>query len=80
MAVFRAIENRKPVIRAANTGISGLIDSNGKIVKESRLFERTYQILNVKTDSSMTFYTRFGDIFSYLSIISALFIIMKTRN
>ncbi|MDX9715347.1 MAG: apolipoprotein N-acyltransferase [Dissulfurispiraceae bacterium] len=80
MAVFRAIENRKPVIRAANTGISGLIDSNGKIVKESSLFERTYQILNVKTDSTMTFYTKCGDIFTYLSIISALFIIMKTRN
>ncbi|MCE5313137.1 MAG: apolipoprotein N-acyltransferase [Nitrospiraceae bacterium] len=80
MAVFRAIENRKPVIRAANTGISGLIDSNGRIQMASSLFERRYMILNAKTDSFMTFYTKFGDIFTYLSIISALFIIMKTKN
>lgn len=80
MAVFRAIENRKPVIRAANTGISGLIDSNGKIGRTSGLFERRYMILDAKTDNTMTFYTKFGDIFCYLVIISSLFIIIRTKN
>ncbi|KKL83343.1 hypothetical protein LCGC14_1975700, partial [marine sediment metagenome] len=31
--VFRAIENRVPVVRAVNTGISAHIDSNGRIVQ-----------------------------------------------
>jgi len=31
--VFRAIENRLPVVRAVNTGISGFIDANGRIVE-----------------------------------------------
>jgi len=30
MAVLRAVENRVPVARAANTGVSGFIDSKGK--------------------------------------------------
>ena len=31
---FRAVENRVPVVRAVNTGISASIDSNGRIVAE----------------------------------------------
>jgi apolipoprotein N-acyltransferase len=33
---FRAVENRVPVVRAVNTGISASIDSNGRIVAEVR--------------------------------------------
>jgi apolipoprotein N-acyltransferase len=33
---FRAVENRVPVVRAVNTGISASIDSNGRIVGEVR--------------------------------------------
>lgn len=69
MAVFRAIENRKPVLRAANSGISGFIDSNGNIIDKTRLFERTYLIKEIKKDTTQTLYTRYGDIFSYLCIV-----------
>ncbi len=33
---FRAVENRVPVVRAVNTGVSASIDSNGRIVAEVR--------------------------------------------
>jgi len=72
MAVFRAIENRKPLIRAANTGISGFIDSNGRIQTATGLFTRQALTENVTTDSTRTFYTRYGDLFSYLCIIISI--------
>ncbi len=79
MAVFRAIENRKPVIRAANTGISGFIDSNGRILSESPLFQRFVLSERVKTDRTLTFYTKYGDLFSYLCIVISIVICLNIR-
>ena len=33
ISVFRAVENRVPLARAVNTGISALVDGNGRIVE-----------------------------------------------
>lgn len=77
MAVFRAIENRKPVIRAANTGISGFIDSNGRILKTTDLFKRTFLVREIKTDITRTFYTRYGDIFSYICIVCSVLLLIR---
>ncbi len=63
MAVFRAVENRRPMIRAANTGFSSYIAPQGEIVALSTLF--TQDCLQVSIDlpeSPLTFYARFGDI------------------
>jgi apolipoprotein N-acyltransferase len=69
MAVFRAVENRKPVIRAANTGISGFIDSNGRIISKTNLFKQEVLTEDIKTDATRSFYTRYGDLFSYIWIV-----------
>jgi apolipoprotein N-acyltransferase len=69
IAVFRAVENRKPLIRAANTGISGFIDSNGRIIAATGLFERVLLTEQLKTDSTRSFYSKYGDLFTYLCII-----------
>ena len=72
MAVFRAVENRKPLIRAANTGISGFIDSNGRILGKTSLFQQDILTSDIKTDSTKSFYTKYGDLFSYLCIVSSI--------
>jgi len=77
MAVFRAVENRVPVARAANTGISGFIDAKGKILQTSGLFVEADLMQALAPGSTKTFYTRYGDIFSYLCVIFTLILLAK---
>jgi apolipoprotein N-acyltransferase len=80
MAVFRAIENRKPVLRSANSGISGFIDSNGRIIARTDLFERQILTRELKTDKTLSVYSRYGDLFTYFCIVisAILFINLKS--
>lgn len=72
MAVFRAVENRVPVARAANTGISGFIDARGNILQTSDIFTEAHLTSKLVPVSGKTFYTRYGDLFSYTCVFFAL--------
>ena len=61
MAVFRAVENRRYLARAANTGISGFIDANGRILHATGLFEEAVAARPVALLKNRSFYTRWGD-------------------
>jgi apolipoprotein N-acyltransferase len=76
MAVFRAIENRVPVARAANTGISGFIDAQGHILAASGIFTRTHLTHTIIPGADKTFYTRHGDVFSYLCVLASIVLIL----
>jgi apolipoprotein N-acyltransferase len=75
--VFRAIENRKPVVRAANTGISGYIDSKGRIIAKSNLFRRETMNEKIVKNKTITFYTKYGDIFVYICLLTIAVIIVN---
>jgi apolipoprotein N-acyltransferase len=77
MAVFRAIENRTPIVRSANTGISGFIDSTGRIKRKSDIFVETVMSEDVVLRNETSFYTKFGDIFTFLCIICTVLIIIN---
>jgi apolipoprotein N-acyltransferase len=78
MSVFRAVENRRPLIRAANTGISAIIDSRGRVMARTDLFEEeTLRGTLHLNDRKLTFYTRFGDMFAYLAVIMALTVTIR---
>lgn len=72
MAVFRAVENRVPVARAANTGISGFIDSRGSILETSGIFTEAYLTRALTPGTTKTPYTRYGDLFSYACVLASL--------
>ena len=66
ISVFRAIENRIPIARCANTGVSMFIDKMGRVIKQSKIFTEEILIENIELRSEETFYTRHGGIFSYI--------------
>jgi len=64
MTVFRAIENRRALIRSANTGISGFVDPVGRILGETALFSDAAEVRQVPLISTVSLYSRFGDAFA----------------
>jgi apolipoprotein N-acyltransferase len=80
MSVFRAIENRKPVLRAANTGISGVIDSYGRVRQRTSIFTKTTVVDSVSTDNRTSIYSRFGDLFIYLCSIITIILMADLRR
>lgn len=68
MTVFRAVENRVPLVRAANSGISSVIDSKGHIRGMTPLFEEATLRAEVRLGSGSTFYNRHGDLFALLCL------------
>ncbi len=77
MASLRAAENGVPVVRAANTGISAIVDRRGKQIKRIELFEKGYIVAEVQTRTEPTFYTRWGNLIVYLSVIVILFTVFR---
>ena len=61
MAVFRAVENRRFLARAANTGISGFIDADGRILAATPLFKEEVASLPVSLMKMRSLYSRWGD-------------------
>ncbi len=65
-AKLRAIENRRWVVRSANTGISAFIDQRGDIIKRSEWWVATALKADINLNSDITFYTKNGDIIAVL--------------
>ena len=64
MAVFRAVENKRALIRSANTGISGFIDPVGRVDGRTPLFVDAVMTRTVPVLTQKTPYTRAGDWFA----------------
>ncbi|MFA5515657.1 MAG: apolipoprotein N-acyltransferase [Desulfuromonadales bacterium] len=77
MTLFRAVENRVWVARAANTGISAIISPAGRIVAQTPLFEEAALTGNLGLGVNRTFYTRFGDFLPIFFLLISLFWLVR---
>ncbi|MBT3215995.1 MAG: apolipoprotein N-acyltransferase [Candidatus Marinimicrobia bacterium] len=75
LARLRAVENRVPVVRCANTGISGHFLPTGKHAGKIGFNQKGVGLANVTLQNHSSFYTKFGDAFAWLmTLISIGFI------
>jgi apolipoprotein N-acyltransferase len=66
--VFRAVENRKPMLVAANTGFSAIIDGNGHVLEKGPRRAAETLVAEVPRDGRQSYYTRYGDVFAGLCL------------
>lgn len=84
-ATFRCIENRRPLVRAANTGVTCMVNRYGRVtqlLQDAKQSTFTEGVLTgtvaVPTSGELTFYTRHGELFAQICTgIAALFILVR---
>jgi len=72
MSAMRAVENRVPLVRSTNTGISAVVDPVGRIRSRTPLFEETFFVDSVALVHGGSVYTRIGDLFVYACVAGSL--------
>lgn len=76
LSQLRAIENRRWVVRSANTGVSAIINPMGELVAQTQYDEKTVLTGVVKEETQLTFYARFGDYLGRLASFVAVMLLL----
>lgn len=83
MASMRSIENRLPMVRATNTGISAFVTDEGRIGNTTPLFEEDVVVETVLVRDVWSFYREYGDVFLHtcgaLVVMLGLFAAVQRR-
>jgi apolipoprotein N-acyltransferase len=76
LSQIRAIENRRWLVRAANTGISAIINPKGELVAQTQYGEKTVLTGTIKEETQLSFYSRFGDYIGRLASFVAVMLLL----
>ena len=80
LASMRAIENGRYLARAANTGISALVDPYGRVVAQSSIFEQVDVIGEARFLTGRTVYSIMGDVIAYVAIALTAVALVAVRR
>ncbi len=70
-ALFRAVENRRPLLRATASGVTAHVDAAGRIVATLPLYVEASLVADVRVGSGTTLYNRLGDWFPAACAVAA---------
>lgn len=76
IGVLRAVENRKYVVRAANGGISTIIDPLGRTLASSKMYEKTFIEGKVRLERKLTFFAKYPRVIPNISFSISLFVVI----
>ena len=68
LTVPRAIEHRLAFVRSTLTGVSAFVDANGRVVKDTSMYDAESLVWDVPVLTSVTIYQRLGDIFPWTAV------------
>jgi apolipoprotein N-acyltransferase len=75
-ASMRAIEEGRYLVRAANTGVSGIVDPYGRVLDRTAIYEPALVVGDVRLLTTSTMYSRTGDVFAYASAVATLALVL----
>lgn len=75
-ARLRAIETRREIVRAANSGISARINARGDIIEDTFYDDRTVLVTKANLLDEVSTYTKTGDLISRIAIFVLGFLII----
>jgi apolipoprotein N-acyltransferase len=78
-ARVRAVEEGLPLVRAANTGISAIIDGNGRMMAGTRLGESTMIEARLPAALDTALYARWREMTTILSLAVCLFVVILRK-
>ncbi len=85
-AVFGCVENKRSLVRAANTGFSGFIDPLGRVLAAvhdghgKMTFVQGVSLARVPVATEKTFYTKYGDVFTWACFLVILWGMAQRRR
>ena len=71
-AAFRAVENRRSLVRVTNTGVTSVIDATGREQAALPIYQRGTLVHDVAVLQTPTVYQRFGDWFAWTCCLGAI--------
>ena len=75
VAMVRAVEHRKWLVRSTNTGVSAFIDPNGRIVQRTSIYEPEILRQSVAMmPQTRTIYSYIGDVIGWLALLWLVFL------
>ena len=77
LAVWRAVENRRDLLRSTNTGLTSVISATGEVLGELPIFEAATLVAEARLLTSATVYGAVGDVFAWVVVAALVAVVLQ---